>query len=169
MKKRFIILFILILATIFNWFIACKKSSNRITVTTPKDPVDSILGTYMGIVHYTYSFSSSWYPSEDSSFDTTYSFQFVVSKVSSDTFATNTSYTTWVFMGSSDGYFGYQYSNVYDLIYFACAGGRKYGFGTLKFSPTSDSASYNGTSGDDEGGGRIFSLVCTETFSGKKM
>ena len=142
---------------------------NQITFTTLKAPLDFILGTYAGIVHYTYHRHVGYsYTPEDSSFDTTYNFNFIVSKVFQDSFTTNTSYTTCYFR-SAIGYFGYQSSNVYDVSYFPCADMYGSGWGELKFSTASDSAWYNVSSLDEEGGGRVYSLQCTETFSGKKI
>ena len=143
---------------------------NQISFTTSTVHLDSILGTYMGIVHFTYTFSNPSNPSSDTSLDTTYSFKFIVSKVFKDTFTTNKSYTASAFMGGANNNIGYQSSNVYFVNYSPSVypiGGN--GWGNLMFSPTSDSAWYSVNFYDAEGGGRVFSVNCTESFYGKKM
>ena len=152
--------------TLLGCFASCRKSGSD------DSPLNAILGTYVGTVHFTYQYTSGWYPARDSSYDTTYSFTFTVSRVSGDTFTTNHSCTACVFMGlaGNSGYFVYDSSSTYRLIYFGCPD--TYGSGgggSLTFSPYYDSVWYGGAAVDQEGGGQVFSLSCTETFSGKKL
>lgn len=169
-EKSLSIVFVLILVAVFNLFVACKKSLSPDRLTTA-DPLESIVGEYIGVVHYSKVYSSVWNPSMNSSFDTTYVFRFIVSKKHNDTFTTNTTYSTCVFSEIST-YWGFIYkpANVYRVLYYPCSSLSGYSLGgDLVFDLATDSVWYNVCYSDQSGGGKIFSYTSREIFSGKKL
>ncbi len=142
---------------------------NQITYVTPADPIDSIVGTYHGVINYSTRYDNYLYPSENRRFDTTYNFTFIVSKACSDTFKTNTTYSTCLFSEYAGHWnFVYNPTNSYRVLYYNCTTYFGNSNGDLKFYPGLDSVWYHVVNVNASGGYMGSSYSCGETFSGKK-
>ena len=154
-------LFFLISLFISLSFGSCKKSVQSVQSVQSAiiDSTDSIVGTYFGNIHYTTDNYMGMPGSHGIHTDTTYSFNLIVTKISYGIFATN----RLDFWDSNDGNFHYTSSNVYIDACYNPHNMRQFLGNTLKFDPSSGTATYNIRNSSSYG-----KLNEEETFSGRK-